>query len=129
MAGRSTAVSPTTSPAPRQAFGTEADKAKTLRATFDGLRGRIDYRPDTLAWNVTQGRLHTLRNGVTEAVPFDALIVCSGATDRLMPVKSWNLLGTYSLGAAQIALKAQAVLIGRRVAFLGTGSLLYLVAS
>lgn len=110
-------------------YGSEAGKARALHATFDGLRGRIDYRPDTLAWNLTQGRLHTVHQGVTEDIAFDALIVCSGATDRLMPVKGWNLSGTYSLGAAQIALKAQAVSIGRRVAFLGTGPLLYLVAS
>ena len=60
---------------------------------------------------------------------FDALVVCSGATDRLMPVQGWHLAGCYSLGAAQIALKAQACAIGRRIVFLGTGPLLYLVAS
>src|SRR5213078_682773 len=40
-----------------------------------------------------------------------------------------NLAGCYSLGAAQIALKSQACAIGRRVVFVGTGPLLYLVAS
>lgn len=34
----------------------------------------------------------------------------------------------FSLGAAQISLKAQACAIGRRVVFMGTGPLLYLVA-
>src|SRR5262249_48688621 len=51
-----------------------------------------------------------------------------GATDRVMAVPGWTLPGVYSLGAAQIALKAQACAIGRKVAFLGTGPLLYLVA-
>jgi NADPH-dependent 2,4-dienoyl-CoA reductase/sulfur reductase-like enzyme len=46
-----------------------------------------------------------------------------------MPVKGWHYAGTYSLGAAQIALKAQACSIGRQVVFMGTGPLLYLVAS
>lgn len=114
---------------PSKLYGSEAAKATALHAAFDGLRRRVDYRPDTLAWNVTPGVLHTVHHGQTQDIPFDALIVCSGATDRLMPVKGWNLSGTYSLGAAQIALKAQAVSIGRRVAFLGTGPLLYLVAS
>ncbi len=41
----------------------------------------------------------------------------------------WNLAGCYSLGAAQIALKAQACAIGSRVVFAGTGPLLYLVAA
>jgi NADPH-dependent 2,4-dienoyl-CoA reductase/sulfur reductase-like enzyme len=46
-----------------------------------------------------------------------------------MPVKGWHYAGTYSLGASQIALKAQACAIGRQVVFMGTGPLLYLVAS
>ena len=64
----------------------------------------------------------------TSALPFDALIIAAGATDRVMAVPGWTLPGVYSLGAAQIALKAQACAIGRKVAFLGTGPLLYLVA-
>jgi len=110
-------------------YGSEAAKAAALHRTFEGLVGRIAYRPETLAWNLAEGALHVVSAGVAEALPFDALIVCSGATDRLMPVDGWNLPGTYSLGAAQIALKSQACAIGRRVVFLGTGPLLYLVAS
>ena len=110
-------------------YGTEAAKATALHGTFDRLRARIVYRPDTLAWNITDGALHVVSDAVVETLPFEALIVCSGATDRLMPVPGWNLAGTYSLGAAQIALKSQACAIGRRVVFLGTGPLLYLVAS
>jgi NADPH-dependent 2,4-dienoyl-CoA reductase/sulfur reductase-like enzyme len=45
-----------------------------------------------------------------------------------MPVKGWHQAGTYSLGAAQIALKSQACSVGREVVFMGTGPLLYLVA-
>jgi bacterioferritin-associated ferredoxin len=44
-------------------------------------------------------------------------------------VKGWNLAGTYSLGGAQVALKSQACSIGKRVVFVGTGALLYLVAA
>ena len=40
----------------------------------------------------------------------------------------WTLPGVYALGGAQIALKAQGCAIGRRVAFLGAGPLLPLVA-
>ena len=110
-------------------YGSEAGKAAALHRTFAALADRIVYRPETLAWNLADGALHVASGGVSEALPFDALIVCSGATDRLMPVEGWNLPGTYSLGAAQIALKSQACAIGRRVVFLGTGPLLYLVAA
>lgn len=60
---------------------------------------------------------------------YDALILCTGATDRLMPIEGWQLAGTYSLGGSQIALKNQAVSIGHNVVFMGSGPLLYLVAS
>jgi NADPH-dependent 2,4-dienoyl-CoA reductase/sulfur reductase-like enzyme len=114
----------------RQLYGTEADKAADLHRTFEALRPRIDYRPDTLAWNLTAGQLHVIADGArTSVLPFEALIVCSGATDRLLPVEGWQYAGCYSLGAAQIALKSQGCAIGKRVVFMGTGPLLYLVAS
>ena len=109
-------------------YGLEAGRAKAIHDTFDGLAGQIDYRPDTLAWNIFDSALHTIRDGVAARLPFDALILATGATDRLLPIKGWTLPGAYSLGAAQIALKAQACAIGRRVVFLGTGPLLYLVS-
>lgn len=112
-----------------QLYGTEAGRAEALHTSFDALRAKVDYRPETLAWNVFDKKLHVVRDEVSSALPYDALVICSGATDRLMPVKGWQLAGTYSLGAAQIALKAQACAIGRRVVFMGTGPLLYLVAA
>jgi NADPH-dependent 2,4-dienoyl-CoA reductase/sulfur reductase-like enzyme len=109
-------------------YGTETTKARSVHTAFDTLRDRIDYRAETLAWNVADSQLHVVSGTTNTALPFDALIVASGATDRVMPVPGWTLPGVYSLGAAQIALKAQACSIGRNVAFLGTGPLLYLVA-
>ncbi len=110
-------------------YGTEAASAQALHDSFDALRGKIDYLPETLAWNIADGKVHVTHDQRTRALPYDALVICSGATDRLMPVKGWHFAGTYSLGASQIALKAQACAIGRQVVFMGTGPLLYLVAS
>lgn len=110
-------------------YGTEAERARAIHQTFDALLPHIDYRPETLAWNVAEGRVWLNHADEVEAVDYAALIVCSGATDRLLPIEGWNLAGCYSLGGAQIALKAQACAIGHEVAFLGTGPLLYLVAA
>ncbi len=110
-------------------YGSEAARAEAVHMSFDRLKGRIDYRPRHLAWNIADGHLHVLHEGEASALAYDALIIASGATDRLMPVKGWDYAGVYSLGAAQIALKAQACAIGRRVVFMGTGPLLQLVAS
>ncbi|HEU0201250.1 MAG TPA: FAD/NAD(P)-binding oxidoreductase [Burkholderiaceae bacterium] len=110
-------------------YGTEARRAQRLHASFDALRARIDYRPQTLVWNIAAGQVHVIQGTQTAALPFDALVICAGATDRLMPVEGWNLAGVYSLGGSQIALKSQACAIGRKVVFAGTGPLLYLVAA
>ena len=110
-------------------YGTEAARAEALHRSFDTLRAQIDYRPETLAWNVTERQLHVVAGGHASTLPYDALVICSGAADRIMPVKGWNLAGTYTLGGAQIALKSQACGIGRSVVFMGTGPLLYLIAS
>lgn len=110
-------------------YGTEAKRAIALHQTFDALKRRIDYLPDTLVWNITHGEVHLVANERYRSLAFDALIVCSGATDRLMPVKGWQYAGTYSLGGAQIALKSQGCAIGSRPVLLGSGPLLYLLAA
>ncbi|GAU06575.1 NAD(P)/FAD-dependent oxidoreductase [Burkholderia stabilis] len=110
-------------------YGTEAVRAKDLHDTFERLRASLDYAPDTLAWNLSGGALYTAHDGMSVRRPYDALVLCPGATDRLMPVKGWQYAGTYSLGASQIALKAQACAIGANVVFMGSGPLLYLVAN
>lgn len=110
-------------------YGTEAARAEALHRCFDALQGRIDYRPETLAWGVWEKALQFQTGTAASTASFDALILCSGATDRIMPLPGWTTAGVYSLGAAQIALKAQACAIGRNTVFLGTGPLLYLVAA
>ncbi|WP_062205471.1 NAD(P)/FAD-dependent oxidoreductase [Aureimonas sp. AU12] len=113
---------------PEALYGFDAARARALHGSFDALAGAIDYRPETLAWALRDDTLHTVRDGVAEALRFDALILATGATDRLLPLPGWTLPGCYSLGGAQIALKAQGCAVGSRVVFLGTGPLLYLVA-
>lgn len=109
-------------------YGFEAGRATALHTAFDALAGRIDHRPQTLAWNIHDGHIHLAGPAGPTAVRFDALILATGATDRLIPLPGWTLPGVTSLGGAQIALKAQACAIGRRPAFVGTGPLLYLLA-
>lgn len=110
-------------------YGSEAAKAEALHRSFDALRSQVDYRAATLAWNVVGTTLYLAHASRSERVEFDALIACPGAADRVMPVPGWQYAGTYTLGGAQVALKSQGCAIGRRVAFVGTGPLLYLCAA
>lgn len=113
---------------PEALYGSEAAKAVALHAAADALAARIDYRPRTLAFALRPGQVLTQQDGVVRAQDYAALILATGATDRIMPVPGWTRPGVFSLGASQIALKAQACAIGQAPVFMGTGPLLYLVA-
>jgi NADPH-dependent 2,4-dienoyl-CoA reductase/sulfur reductase-like enzyme len=110
-------------------YDTEAQRARALHEAFDALRPHIDHMPDTLVWNVAPNAVHVVSDTHHRELAFDALIICSGAADRVMPVPGWHHAGTYSLGGAQVALKSQGCAIGSRVVMMGTGPLLYLVAA
>jgi len=109
-------------------YGFEAGRARAVLDRFDELRAQIDYRPETLVWQIEANSLQLLHAGRNRSLRFDALILATGATDRVLPFPGWTLPGVTTLGAAQVALKFQGCLIGPRVVFAGTGPLLYLVA-
>ncbi len=114
----------------RTLYGFEAGRADAVHAALDGLAGRIDYRPDSLVWNAQGGQLDVL-HGPTHSsatVPYERLVVATGATDRVLPLPGWTLPGVTTLGGAQVALKFQGCATGARVVLMGTGPLLYLVA-
>ncbi len=110
-------------------LGPEAPKYHRIHATFAALRDHVDYRPETLAWAVSDQELHLAAGGRAATERFDALILATGATDRLLPVPGWTTPGVYALGGAQALLKGQNCAIGRRVVFCGSSPLLYLAAA
>ncbi|MFZ9447021.1 MAG: FAD-dependent oxidoreductase [Alphaproteobacteria bacterium] len=112
----------------RELYGLEAAKAARIHALGPALAGRIDHRAETLAWNCFEDALDLLGPEGPSRLAFDALVLATGATDLALPFPGWTLPGAYALGGAQIALKTQGCAIGRRVAFLGAGPLLPLVA-
>lgn len=113
-------------------LGAQAKGYRRVHDAFAGLDGRIDYRPETLVWTVADGRVHTLCGSQVGSQvgshAYDALILATGATDRLIPVEGWTMPGVFSLGAAQVLLKDQGCLIGRSTVFCGSSPLLYLAA-
>lgn len=113
---------------PRDLYGLESAKATALLSGFAESLPHIDYRPETLVWQHDPGRLQVIHQGQPAEVGYDALILATGATDRVLPFPGWTLPGITTLGGAQIALKFQACMFGPRVVFAGSGPLLYLVA-
>ena len=112
----------------KELYGFEAAKAEAIHRTFDGLTDVIDYRPLTLAWNVQDRVLYTACDNMVTPIPFDAVVLATGATDRVLPIPGWTLPGVFTLGGAQVALKHQGCAVGRRTVFLGSTPLLYLAA-
>jgi NADPH-dependent 2,4-dienoyl-CoA reductase/sulfur reductase-like enzyme len=108
-------------------YGFEAKKAAAIHRVVAEHPGLIDYRPRTLVWNVFGQRLDLLGPDGQREQAFDRLVLATGAMDRIVPFPGWTLPGVFTLGGAQIALKAQGVAIGRRVALVGAGPLLPLV--
>ncbi|TCR62232.1 NAD(P)/FAD-dependent oxidoreductase [Bosea sp. BK604] len=109
-------------------YGSEAPKAERLHRDFAALAGKLDYWPQALLWNLRDGKADIAVGGASRQVAYDGLVLATGATDRVLPIPGWTLPGVFTLGGAQIALKAQGCAIGSRVVFVGSGPLLYLVA-
>jgi D-hydroxyproline dehydrogenase subunit alpha len=58
----------------------------------------------------------------------DAIVVATGAFDRVLPIPGWDLPGVYSAGGAQALAKGERVVVGRRVIVAGAGPFLLPVA-
>jgi NADPH-dependent 2,4-dienoyl-CoA reductase/sulfur reductase-like enzyme len=58
----------------------------------------------------------------------DAIVVATGAFDRVLPVPGWDLPGVFSAGGAQALAKGERVAVGRRVVVAGAGPFLLPVA-
>ncbi|GAA5085893.1 FAD-dependent oxidoreductase [Nocardia iowensis] len=65
---------------------------------------------------------------VHRVVAGHALVLATGAYDRVCPFPGWDLPGVYTAGAAQTLAKTQRVLVGRSVLLSGTGPFLLPVA-
>ncbi len=96
---------------------------------------RIEHLPDTTVWAVEPGPLLHLQHGPADApgrrtsvVAAAALVIATGAHDRVLPFPGWDLPGVFTAGAAQAMAKGQRVAVGRRVLVAGTGPFLLPVA-
>lgn len=118
---------------PKALYGRDWRRALALDAMIDALGERVNLRLETLVWNAqTLGNGFRLflrgPDGADQALDVAALVLATGAMDRILPVPGWTEPGVWSLGGAQVMLKAQAQVVGRRPVFAGSGPLLYLVA-
>lgn len=115
---------------PRKLASSLADNLQHGRELLAGLNHpNIDLRCNSLVWNLTSDRVLDLY-GPEGAIRMQArrVIVAAGAYERIVPFRGWTLPGVTTVGAAQLLLKGQGLLVGQRILIAGTGPLLPLAA-
>jgi len=120
----------------RQVENASAQQVKVLGADY--LRGKRlieEFRASgaelvsgTRVWNVEGNQIFALRDGRSEVFHSDQIILATGAMERPTPIPGWTLPGVMNAGAAQILLKTAGLVPQGRVAMIGCGPLLLLVA-
>ncbi|WP_372661655.1 FAD/NAD(P)-dependent oxidoreductase [Amycolatopsis kentuckyensis] len=122
---------------------------------FGEVLSRCEWWPETTVWAVEGGnagvaaarvgdpraaaqspalRVHLLRGpadgSARERLTLepDALVLATGAHDRVLPFPGWQLPGVYTAGAAQALAKGERVAVGKRVLVAGAGPFLLPVA-
>ncbi|MCX6581943.1 MAG: NAD(P)/FAD-dependent oxidoreductase [Candidatus Aminicenantes bacterium] len=61
------------------------------------------------------------------SVSYDVLLFATGARERFLPFKGWNLPGVYSTGLVQVLMKSSGVLPAREMLIAGSGLFLFSV--
>ncbi|RWE36059.1 MAG: FAD/NAD(P)-binding oxidoreductase [Mesorhizobium sp.] len=123
-------LGPLAEPRMNALFGTRyAARVRDRETVEDAILAQSNYRPLTTIWGVYDKRLEVFAGDRLSNIPFQHLLLCTGATDRILPVAGWTLPGVYTLGGAQVALKKHGTFIGRKIVFAGSSPLLYLAAA
>mgnify|MGYP001806823931 CR=1 FL=1 len=120
-------------PAQGIAVATDADGRAGAALRADLATAPIERLFGSRVWLIgsdAEGwRLDLVRQGAAETVRARALVLATGAHERIMPFPGWTLPGVFGLAAATILLKSQGVLPGARVLVAGCGPLLAVVAA
>ncbi|ALG07110.1 NAD(P)/FAD-dependent oxidoreductase [Kibdelosporangium phytohabitans] len=93
----------------------------------------VEHLASTVVWAIEGRRVHVLSGPAdgpdrkARTIDADALVLATGAHDRVVPFPGWDMRGVYTAGAAQILAKEQRLPIGRRVLVAGTGPFLLAV--
>ena len=96
----------------------------------DGLnQDGITHLSGATIWQVDpDGHVTFSIDGQAQQVKAGSILLATGALERPMPIPGWTLPGVMTVGAGQILLK-QSGLIAENSVLVGTGPLLYVLAS
>jgi thioredoxin reductase/bacterioferritin-associated ferredoxin len=121
-----------------QVFRAPAPRVVGDSSEGDALRSRLAASPvahlaQARAWLLgregTDWRIDIVRNGQASTLRARALVLATGAIERVVPFPGWTLPGVVGLAGATIMLKAAGMAPGQRVVVAGNGPLLVAVAA
>lgn len=106
-----------------------ADYAHGATLTAGLAQDAINHLTGAVVWAIEeQFRISYTRYGRGAQIEADRILLATGALERPMPLPGWTLPGVMTAGAGQILLKQSGVL-ARNAVLVGSGPLLYLIAS
>lgn len=104
-------------------------KGLELCRQFEELKGKIIYLNNATVWGIFNNRtIAFARNGSSERLQFDKLLIAAGAYDRPVPFPGWTLPGVLTAGGAQKLVKTERVIPGKKILLAGTGPLQLVLA-
>ena len=90
---------------------------------------QIDYLPQTRVWQAEQtGDVYLSRNGASQKLSADYLVLSTGAMERPVPFPGWTLPGVMTCGGMSNLFKDSSLSPREPVVLAGSGPLLWLVA-
>lgn len=92
--------------------------------------GGVEILTGTTVWGAFEGRQLALHGPeAPSTIQAQALVLATGAYERIAAFPGWTLPGVMTVGATQTLLKEQRILPGRRFVLAGTGPLQLVVAA
>ena len=110
----------------RAALGPEYLRGDRLLADFAACGATLIS--DAQVWDIDAAGVAILREERCQVLPADQIVLATGAMERPSPLLGWTLPGVMNAGAAQILLKDPGMVPKGRVALVGNGPLLLLLA-
>ncbi|MCP4980314.1 MAG: NAD(P)/FAD-dependent oxidoreductase [Gammaproteobacteria bacterium] len=108
-------------------LGKDYVKGRSLVDRFKQCGG--SYFSEATVWFLDEKRrVGVLIDDKSYFVSADKLVLATGAQERPMPIKGWQLPGVMSAGAGQILLKSAGMVPEGRLVLAGTGPLILLLA-
>ncbi|NKQ57706.1 FAD-dependent oxidoreductase [Amycolatopsis sp. K13G38] len=107
-------------------------KARAGQAMVDAFtEAGIRYVPETVCWGASPPRrVQVFTEGPgTRDIHARSVILATGAYERPVPFPGWTLPGVMTAGGAQVFLKSQGIVPGRRFLLAGSGPLQFALAA